>query len=264
MQEMMRFGIDLGGTKIEIVALAPAARNSCAAASPRPRGDYRATIDATARLVTDAERELGVTGTVGIGTPGSISRATGLLRGSNSVCLNGQPIKRDLEAHAGSRSAHHQRRQLFRAVGSDRWRGRRREGGFRRDSRHGRRRRASSWTGACSTAPTRSPANGDTIRCRGRATTSVRAPACFCGRYGCIETWLAGPGLERDHLHASGERRIGAGDRRPRGDRRPGVRRDARALRGAPRARARARDQSAGSRRHCAGWRDVEHRAPLR
>src|SRR5262249_17726746 len=63
-----------------------------------PKDDYRGILDAIAHLVTDTEAELGESGTVGIGTPGSISRATGLLRGSNSVCLNGKPIKADLEA----------------------------------------------------------------------------------------------------------------------------------------------------------------------
>src|SRR5205814_422511 len=94
----MRFGIDLGGTKIEIVALDHDGRELIRRRVPTPGHDYRETIDAVASLVNSAEAELGERGTVGIGTPGSISRATGLLRGSNSVCLNGRPIQRDLEA----------------------------------------------------------------------------------------------------------------------------------------------------------------------
>ena len=101
MQPAIRFGIDLGGTKTEIVALAPDGRELLRRRVVTPREDYRATLDALTRLVTDAERELGDSGSVGLGTPGSISRATGLLRGSNSVCLNGQPIKRDLERRLG-------------------------------------------------------------------------------------------------------------------------------------------------------------------
>src|SRR5512134_927626 len=96
--ERIRLGIDLGGTKIEIVALDPGGAELLRRRIPTPAGDYGETLAALAGLVRSAERELGARGTVGIGTPGSLSRATGLLRGANSVCLNGQPIRRDLEA----------------------------------------------------------------------------------------------------------------------------------------------------------------------
>src|SRR5215813_4807003 len=98
---MIRFGVDLGGTKTEIVALDARGAEVLRRRVSTPAGDYLAIVAAVARLVTDTERELGVTGSVGIGMPGSVSRATGLLRGSNSVCLNGQPIKRDLELTLG-------------------------------------------------------------------------------------------------------------------------------------------------------------------
>src|SRR5947209_186130 len=97
----LRVGVDLGGTKIEIAALDATGEERLRRRVPTPQGDYRATLDAVAGLVASVEAELGQTGTVGIGTPGSISRATGLLRGSNSVCLNGQPIARDLAAVLG-------------------------------------------------------------------------------------------------------------------------------------------------------------------
>src|SRR5512138_1317110 len=93
----MRLGIDLGGTKIEILALDAGGREQFRRRVPTPQGDYDATLAAIAALVSDAESATAARGTVGVGTPGSISRATGLLRGSNSVCLNGQPIQRDLE-----------------------------------------------------------------------------------------------------------------------------------------------------------------------
>src|SRR4051794_17222583 len=93
----MRIGIDLGGTKIEIIVLDDAGGVRLRRRVPPPSGDYGATLAAIAGLVNDAERELATVATVGIGTPGSISRATGLLRGCNSVCLNGQPLRRDLE-----------------------------------------------------------------------------------------------------------------------------------------------------------------------
>src|SRR5262249_9055834 len=95
---MIRFGIDLGGTKTEIIALDDAGKGLLRRRIATPKDDYRATLDSVAELVRGAETELGSAGSVGIGTPGSLSRATGLLRGSNSVCLNGKPIKSDLEA----------------------------------------------------------------------------------------------------------------------------------------------------------------------
>src|SRR5207249_6241747 len=87
--------------KIEILALDPLGGERFRQRVPTPQGDYAATLRAIATLVESAERALGESGSVGIGTPGSISRATGLLRGSNSVCMNGQPVRRDLESRLG-------------------------------------------------------------------------------------------------------------------------------------------------------------------
>src|SRR4029434_2493998 len=94
---MIRFGVDLGGTKTEIVALDARGAEVLRRRVSTPADDYIAIVATVARLVTDTERELGVSGTVGVGTPGSISRATGLLRGSDSVCLNWPPIQQELE-----------------------------------------------------------------------------------------------------------------------------------------------------------------------
>ena len=83
----MRLGVDLGGTKIEILALDAGGDERFRKRVATPQGDYTATLDAVAALVRDAESAVGSNTTIGIGMPGSISRATGLLRGSNSVCL---------------------------------------------------------------------------------------------------------------------------------------------------------------------------------
>ena len=99
-----RLGVDLGGTKIEIVALDADGRERLRTRVPTPRDDYDATLTAVADLVREAERALGAAVErlgIGIGTPGSVSRATGLLRGSNSVWLNGRPLHADLEARLG-------------------------------------------------------------------------------------------------------------------------------------------------------------------
>src|SRR5215207_6165471 len=85
--QVLRLGIDLGGTKMEIIALDDVGRELARRRMPTPQGDYRGTLNAIAQLVTATENDLGQRGTVGIGTPGSLSRRTGLLRNSNSVCL---------------------------------------------------------------------------------------------------------------------------------------------------------------------------------
>src|SRR5262245_36952592 len=97
----LRLGVDLGGTKIEIVALARGRggeRELLRRRVPTPREDYAGTIAAIGGLVEAAEREHGGKGTVGIGIPGSISPATGLIRNGNSTWLNGQPLQQDIEA----------------------------------------------------------------------------------------------------------------------------------------------------------------------
>ena len=201
---MLRIGIDLGGTKIEIIALAQDGRELLRRRSPTPRDDYRAILKAVATLVRDAESELGDTGSVGVGTPGSLSRATGRLRGSNSVCLNAKPIKADLEAMLG--------REVIVA----------------NDANCFALSEATDGAGAGAEVVfgvILGTGVGGGIVVRGRPLIGANAIAgewghnplpwakederpgfpCFGGHSGCIETFLSGPGLERDHLHAHGE-----------------------------------------------------------
>ena len=93
----MRFGIDLGGSKIEIIALDDAGDECYRQRVSTPQGDYKKTLLAITTLITTAELQLATRGSIGIGTPGSISPVTGLLRNSNSVCLNAKPLQQDLE-----------------------------------------------------------------------------------------------------------------------------------------------------------------------
>ena len=95
-----RIGIDLGGTKIEIAVLAPDGTEALRHRVPTPAG-YDATLEAIATLVRDAEAKLGLTGTVGIGIPGAISPATGLVKNANSIALNGHSFDRDISAKLG-------------------------------------------------------------------------------------------------------------------------------------------------------------------
>jgi len=201
---MIRLGIDLGGTKIEIIALAQDGRELLRRRVATPRDDYSAILDAVAELVRDAEAELGDRGSVGIGTPGSISRATGLLRGSNSVCLNGKPIKADLETLLGREVPITNDANCFAL--------------------------SEATDGAAAGADVvfgviLGTGVGGGIVVRGHVLTGPNAiagewghnplpwpkdderpgPACFAGHSGCIETFLSGPGIERDHLRAFGE-----------------------------------------------------------
>ena len=201
---MLRIGIDLGGTKIEIVALAADGRVLLRHRIATPKEDYRAILGAVAELVRESEAQLGETGTVGIGTPGSISRATGLLRGSNSVCLNGKPIRADLEALLGRKLEITNDANCFAlSEATD-------GGGVGAEVVFG----VILGTGV-----------GAGIVVRGQVLTGANAIAgewghnplpwprdnerpghpCFCGHRGCIETFLSGPGIERDHLAIAGE-----------------------------------------------------------
>ncbi len=92
----MRIGIDLGGTKTEVIALSEAGEQLFRHRLPTPRNDYQQTIETIATLVAMAEQTTGQTGTVGIGIPGSISPYTGVVKNANSTWLNGQPFDKDL------------------------------------------------------------------------------------------------------------------------------------------------------------------------
>jgi fructokinase len=216
---MLRIGVDLGGTKIEIVALAADGTELRRARMDTPRGDYRATLDAIAGLVARIEHELHTRATVGIGTPGSLSRATGLLKNSNSVCLNGQPIVRDLEALLARPVRISNDANCFAlseatdgaAAGADVVFG------------------VIVGTGTGAGIVVRGHVLDGPNGIAGEwghnplpwpSASEVEGPACYCGRRGCIETYLSGPGLARDHTQVTGAtltshdiaRRAGAGD----------------------------------------------------
>ena len=204
MQESdFRIGIDLGGTKIEVIALDHGGRELLRRRVATPQGDYAATIAAAAQLVADAEHALGGRGSVGVGTPGSLSRVSGRLRGSNSVCLNGQPIASDLAAAIGREVRIANDANCFAL--------------------------SEAVDGAGAGAPVVFGAIlgtgvGAGIVVAGAALEGINGiagewghnplpwprdderpgPECYCGRAGCIETWLSGPGFERDHRRTTG------------------------------------------------------------
>ena len=97
----MRIGIDLGGTKIEVIALDDDGQILFRQRIATPRGDYEATLEAIQGLVGAAEAETGQTGSVGVGIPGTLSPVTGKVKNANSTWLNGQPFDIDLSQRLG-------------------------------------------------------------------------------------------------------------------------------------------------------------------
>lgn len=200
---MTRIGIDLGGTKIEIVALDPDGRALLRRRVATPRGDYAATVRTVAALVHDAERALGMRARVGVGTPGSVSRLTGCLRNANSTCLNDKPLQRDLEVALGRSVRLANDANCFAM--------------------------SEAVDGAGAGAETvfgviLGTGVGGGVVVRGRLLVGANAiagewghsplplpdaedrplPPCYCGRAGCVETYLSGPGLAADHARRYG------------------------------------------------------------
>jgi len=203
----MRLGIDLGGTKIEIVALDEGGKELLRRRVPTPQGDYYETLQVIAQLVRDAEAELGQHGSLGIGTPGALSRATGRLKNSNSVTLNGQPILQDLEALLQRKVKIANDANCFAL--------------------------SEATDGAAAGAEVvfgviLGTGVGAGIVVNGHVLTgpngiagewghnplpprplqpsdATHLPACYCGRSGCIETFISGPGMRQDHFSLNGD-----------------------------------------------------------
>ena len=200
---MARIGIDLGGTKIEALALDAAGIECFRRRVTTPRGDYDRTMEAIAALVVDAERVAGAS-TVGVGIPGAVSPATGLIKNANSVWLNGRPLRADLERRLGREirlandancfalseavdGAAAGARVVFGVIV-----GTGTGGGIVVDRQvlGG----ANAIGGEWGHNPLPWPEAGE-----------WPGWPCYCGRTGCIETFLSGPGLAREHEQATGE-----------------------------------------------------------
>ena len=201
----IRIGIDIGGTKIEALALDAAGREVLRKRVPTPRGDYDATISAVKGLVDEIDSSSGVKGSVGIGIPGALSRVTGLVKNANSTWLIGRALKEDLEtalqreirlendANCFALSeavdgAGQGARVVFGVI-----LGTGVGGGIAVDGRvlTGPNAIAGEWGHNPLPLPT---------------AADLPLPPCYCGRVGCIETYLSGPGLVRDHEQLTGKR----------------------------------------------------------
>ncbi len=200
----MRIGIDLGGTKTEIIAMDEGHRVLLRRRIDTPQKDYQGAIQIIAGLIEGVESELGMQGSVGMATPGAISPATGLIKNANSTCLNGHPFDKDLAAALG--------REIRIANDADCFA------------------LSEAVDGAAANAGTVfgviiGTGTGGGIVVNGQLLNGPNAIAgewghnplpwprqdefpghdCYCGKKGCIETYLSGPGLSRQHQEKFGE-----------------------------------------------------------
>ena len=199
----MMLGIDLGGTKISGIVLDQAGVTLAYQRVATPAGDYQATLQSIADLVAVLERDAGKACSIGVGTPGAISPATGKLRNSNSVCLNAMPLKADLEQLLG--------RPIFMANDADCF--------TLSEATNGAAADADSVFGVILGTGT-----GGGLVINGRLVVGKNAIAgewghnplpwmtaceypgdsCYCGKQGCIETFLSGPAMQRHYTMTYG------------------------------------------------------------
>jgi fructokinase len=202
MHAYLRIGIDLGGTKIEGVVLDDRGAVLARQRVPTPRA-YAPTLHALTALVSRLEAELQATATVGVGIPGVVVPETGLVKNANSVWLNGQPLARDL-AHALGREVRLQNDANCFAL-------------------------SEATDGAAAGAAVvfgviLGTGVGGGVVVHGQVLSGRNliggewghnplpwptlgerpGPACYCGRAGCIETWISGPGIAADHARVNG------------------------------------------------------------
>jgi fructokinase len=204
-EALVRIGIDLGGSKIEIIALDDRGETMLRRRMPTPQGDYAATVDAIADLVEAAEDELECDCSVGVGIPGAESLATGLIKNANSTWLIDQPLRADLEdmldrevrlandancfalseASDGAAAGAGIVFGVILGTGVG--------GGVVIDGKVllGVNAIAGEW-GHCYLPPALESEIG-------------QDPPCYCGRRGCVETYLSGPGLVADHQRVAGQ-----------------------------------------------------------
>jgi fructokinase len=202
----MRIGIDLGGTKIEALAIDNMGTELARYRVDTPRNDYDATIQAIVGLVNRLESETGSTGSVGAGIPGSVSRITGLIKNANSTWLNGRPFHKDLsaalerevrvandanclavsEATDGAAAGAHVVYGLILGTGCG--------GGVAINGRvhAGPNGVGGEW--GHNPLPWQKP-------------EEYPGPTCYCGKRGCLEMWVSGTGIALDHKKVTGKAR---------------------------------------------------------
>lgn len=198
----MRIGIDFGGTKIEAAVIGDDGSFLARRREPNP-GAYDAAIETVSRLISAVESETGAGGPVGVATPGSVSPTRGVMRNANSTWLNGRAFPQDLEQALGRPvrlandanclalseavdGAGAGKSVVFAVIVGTGCGGGVAVNGALIDGAHGV---AGEWGHTSLPWPSAEEAPG---------------PACWCGLHGCLETWVSGTGLQRDHLERTG------------------------------------------------------------
>jgi fructokinase len=203
---VIRIGVDVGGTKIEAIALA-GSRELDRVRIDTPQGDYAATLDAIARLVTGLEARQGADARVGVGIPGTISPVSGLVKNANSVWLIGRPLRDDLQARLGRevRTANDANCFAISEATDGAAAGRDVVFGVIVGTGTGA---GIVVRGQLLTGPNAIAGEWGHNPLPWRAPSELPGPACYCGRTGCIETFLSGPGMSADHERATGVRAL--------------------------------------------------------
>ena len=198
----LRMGVDLGGTKIEALVLDGEGTELARERISTPSGDYTATLHSLVGLVGRLETRVGNRCRVGIGMPGAFSRVTGRVKNSNSVCLNGQPLRQDLEMLL--------QRPLNFANDADCFTLSEATDGAARDAAvvFGVILGTGTGGGICVNGRLLAGPNAITGEWGHNPLPWPQADElpgrlCYCGKHGCIETWLSGPGLALDYLECS-------------------------------------------------------------
>ena len=197
----MRIGIDLGGTKIAGIALSDTGEELFSHRIMTPQGEYERTLQYIVELIKQIESDADEQGTVGICTPGSLSPLTGLMRNSNSVCMNGKPVLSDLQKLLD--------REVRIANDANCFALSEAVDGVARDATVVFGVIIGTGTGAGIVIDKKVLVGPNSIagewghnHLPWPADYELPGPECYCGKHGCIETWLSGPGIVRDHeLH---------------------------------------------------------------
>lgn len=205
----LRIGIDLGGTKIEIIALNQQGQTLVRERITTPGGDYTATVQAIVNLILNTEKKLNQRGTVGVAIPGTLSPATGVIKNANSVCLIGQPLDSDLshalqrpiklsndancfalsEAVDGAAAGANVVFGVIIGTGTG--------GGIviQQQVIVGINQIAGEWGHNPLPWP---------------QAHELPGPSCYCGKHGCLETFLSGPGVANDYYVVTGQKHTSA------------------------------------------------------
>lgn len=199
----MRIGVDLGGTKIESIALASDGKILSKHRVPTPAGDYDATIEAIRSSVAAIEKQASARGSVGIGIPGTLSPATGLIKNANSTWLIGRPLDRDLETALARPVRLSNDANCFTLSEATDGAGAEFEvvfgvilgtgvgGGI-------------SVAGRLLRGPNAIAGEWDHNPLPWPEPDELPGPPCYCGRHGCIETFLSGPAISHSYENAGG------------------------------------------------------------